>query len=444
MHLDTRLDLAKLLDEGRWTAYQKWLVLLTAVAIIFDGIDNQILGIAVPTLMREWDVPRAAFAPVTSLGYVGMMIGGAVAGVVGDRIGRRTALLGSMALFGLMTLSIAWVDSPSSLGWLRLFAGVGLGGAMPNAAALAAEYVPRSRRPVAVTLAIVCMPLGAMFAGLLGTYLLPVIGWRMLFIYGGVVPIVAAVVLSRILPESPRFLARHERRWPELVVVLRRMGHEAPPQAAFVDTSEGTAAGKVSIGTLFGGEMRRDTIALWMSFFSCLLSVYIGFAWLTALLAGAGFDQATASGGITAFNLGGVVGALLGSVAITRVGSRVAMLTMAGGAVAGAVVLSSMTISPTGSLLALFAMLTLTGGLINAVQTTMYALAAHVYPSTVRATGVGSAVSFGRTGAILSGYVGTWAIDLGGSRAYFGLIAVAMTVCLLALAGVRRHVPRKA
>ena len=87
-------------------------------------------------------------------------------------------------------------------------------------------------------------------------------------------------------------------------------------------------------------------------------------------------------------------------------------------------------------------MLTLTGGLINAVQTTMYALAAHVYPSSARATGVGAAASVGRVGAILSGYVGAAAIDYGGSASYFSVIAAAMGATFVALAVVRRHVPR--
>ena len=86
-------------------------------------------------------------------------------------------------------------------------------------------------------------------------------------------------------------------------------------------------------------------------------------------------------------------------------------------------------------------MLALTGGLVNAVQTTMYALATHVYPSSVRATGAGVAVAIGRLGAILSGYAGTWAIEYRGSHSYFGLMAATMCVCFVALATVRRHVP---
>jgi AAHS family 4-hydroxybenzoate transporter-like MFS transporter len=425
---ETSLDVGHVLDSGSWGGYQKWLVALVALTIVFDGIDNQLLGIVIPTVMREWDVQRSAFASVISLGYVGMMIGGAVAGVVGDRVGRRTALLGSMVVFGVMTVVAPLADNTTTLGILRLLAGLGLGGAMPNAAALAAEYVPARRRPIAVTVTIVCVPLGGTLAGLLGIRLLPVLGWEALFVIGGLVPVVAAVALRWLLPESPRFLARHESRWPELEAVLRRMGHQVAPGTRFVDLTDRTV-GKATVSTLFTPEYQRDTIALWCAFFSCLLAVYLGFSWLTSLLTSAGFDPATANSGITAFNLGGVVGALVGGVAIARFGSRAAMLTM--------------TISPSVALFPIMAMLTLTGSMINGVQTTMYALAAHVYPSAVRSTGVGTAVAFGRSGAVLTGYVGTWAIGLGGTTAFFGVVAGMMVLAFAALASVRKHVPAR-
>jgi len=433
------LDVGNLLDAGRWGAYQQWLVFLTAITIVFDGIDNQLLGIVIPTIMREWSVPRSAFAPIVSLGYAGMMFGGAIAGISGDRFGRRVALLGSVLVFGTMTIGAAFVSGVPALAVLRFLAGIGLGGAMPNAAALAAEYVPVRRRPLAVTVTIVCVPLGATIAGLLGIRILPVIGWRQLFVLGGVVPLVAAAILFRLLPESPRFLARHPGRWPELVGLLRRMGHPVSPGASFAQTKR--AITRVPMAALLQPEFRRDTLALWGSFFSCLLAVYMGFSWLTSLLTGAGFSPTLASTGITAFNLGGVVGAIGGGLAITRFGSRVSMLSMTAGAIAGAVTLAFMTITVGTSVITLLALLTLTGGLINAVQTTMFALAAHVYPTDIRATGVGTAVSLGRTGAIVSGYAGAWALEYRGSHSFFAVIALAMCVAFTALALVRRHVP---
>jgi AAHS family 4-hydroxybenzoate transporter-like MFS transporter len=207
----------------------------------------------------------------------------------------------------------------------------------------------------------------------------------------------------------------------------------------FVDATEKPIA-RVSARELLIPEYRRDTLALCASFFFCLLSVYIGISWVPSMLVGAGFDVGTASYGLTAFNFGGVVGAILGAVVIMRLGSRVTMLVMAAGAIAGAAALAFMTIGPQSEV-AVLAMLAWTGGLINAVQTTMYALAAHVYPTAVRATGVGTAVAFGRIGGVLSPSVGSWALESGGSSRYFGLIAVTMVMAFAALAAIRRHIP---
>jgi AAHS family 4-hydroxybenzoate transporter-like MFS transporter len=170
----------------------------------------------------------------------------------------------------------------------------------------------------------------------------------------------------------------------------------------------------------------------------------MGTNWVPSMLRdSAGFDVGTASYGLTAFNVGGVVGAIIGAMIIMRVGSRISMLTMSAGAIAGAVVLTIMPIGPQNTF-SVFAMLAWTGGLINAVQTTMYALAAHVYPTSIRATGVGTAVGFGRIGGVLSPTLGQWALDSGGASGYFRIIAITMSAAFVALAGVKRHIPRVA
>src|SRR3954471_4335361 len=96
-------------EDGPWTRYQKWLVCMTAITVVFDGMDNQLLGITIPALIADWHITRAAFAPVVSLGLVGMMVGGALAGFWGDRVGRRVALLASIAVFGVCTFAVALV-----------------------------------------------------------------------------------------------------------------------------------------------------------------------------------------------------------------------------------------------------------------------------------------------------------------------------------------------
>jgi MFS transporter, AAHS family, 4-hydroxybenzoate transporter len=435
----TTVDVGSALDDGRWSFYQKMLVVATALCIIFDGLDNQVLSGAVPVMMRDWNLPRAALTPALTAGFVGMVTGSFIGGYIGDRFGRRIALLGSLTAFGLLTLAVATAANPFMLATFRFFTGLGLGGAMPNAASLASEYVPTRQRPFAVTLTIVCIPLGGSLAGLVGGAILPGFGWRTLFVICGVIPLALALFLLKVLPESPRFLARHKERWPQLAALLRRLGHDVPADAVFVDATE-KAATRTSVAELFTPNYLRDTLALCGSFFFCLTTVYIGTNWVPQMLTSNRFDVGTASYGLTAFNVGGVIGAIVGAMVIMRLGSRLSMLTMAGGAIAGAVVLAFMPIGPSATV-AVFAMLAWTGGLINAVQTTMYALAAHVYPTSIRSTGVGTAVGVGRIGSVFSPALGQWALDSGGASSYFGLIAGTMTVAFIALAAVKRHIP---
>ena len=437
---DVTVDVAAVLDEGRWSLYQKVLVASAALTIIFDGLDNQLLGAAIPALMREWALPRSAFASVLAAALFGMVFGGFVGGYLGDRVGRRTALLASVISFGALTVLVSFANDVRTMTVLRFLAGLGLGGAMPNAAALASEYVPLRRRPFAVTLTIVCIPVGGTLAGFTGALVLPAYGWRTLFLIGGSLPLVLAAVLWNVLPESPRYLARQRARWPELAALLKRLGHEVSAGAVFVDSHE-RAVERASVRSLFVPEFRRDTLALCAAFFFCLLSVYTGTNWVPSLLTSAGFAVATANYGLTAFNLGGVVGAILGAIVFSRLGSRATMLAMTVGAIAGCLVLGSAAVGDRSTLTVL-ALLAWTGGLINAVQTTMYALAAHVYPAGIRATGVGTAVAFGRIGGATSPYAGAWALESGPSRMFI-LIAGTLSVVFVALASVRQHIPRQ-
>src|SRR5213596_3421312 len=233
------IDVGNVIDEGRWTTYEKLLILGTALTIVLDGVDNQLLGNAIPSLMKEWSLSRGAFSTVLALSPLGMMFGGALGGMLGDRIGRRAALLSSVLSFAVLTLAVSMVNGLFLLGVFRFLAGFGLGGAMPNAAALASEYVPRRQRPFAVTLTIVCIPLGGTLAAVLSARVLPAYGWRTLFVLGGIIPIALAILLFKVLPESPRYLASRRERWPELIALLRRLGHDTPADANVVEAGAG-------------------------------------------------------------------------------------------------------------------------------------------------------------------------------------------------------------
>jgi AAHS family 4-hydroxybenzoate transporter-like MFS transporter len=432
------IDVGKSIDEGPWTSFQKLGVLLAALSIVLDGFDGQLIGYAIPVIIQEWGASREDFVPVVMAGLVGMGVGSAIAGYVCDRFGRRPAIIGSVLLFGVATSSIGFSENLATIALLRFLAGLGIGGALPTCTTLSAELTPVRRRTLAITGTIVCVPLGGMLAGLYAGYILPVFGWRVLFWLGGALPALVSIVLMVFLPESPRFLVRRQERWGELRGLLQRMSRPASGNAVFVDVAEQNLEHKAGVRALFQGDRVRDTLALWVAFFLSLFSVYTAFSWLPTMLASERLNIAIQTGGLTAYNLGGVLGALLCAVGITRFGSRGPIaLACAGGALSAFVLQNT----PTGDTTLLILGLGLHGLFVNGAQSTMFVLCAHVYPTNVRATGTAAAMAFGRLGAILSAYAGAAIITAGGAEAYFGMLGIAMTGVLIALMVVRNHIP---
>jgi MFS transporter, AAHS family, 4-hydroxybenzoate transporter len=212
-----------------------------------------------------------------------------------------------------------------------------------------------------------------------------------------------------------------------------------PPGANFVEASRGhTSKPRSSMRELFVPEFRRDTLGLFGSFFFCLLVNYVGILLLVATLTGAGFTQGAASNALGWWNIGGVVGAIIGALVIQRFGSRITMLGLSAIAIASAFIVAGMPMDPQSiSLLLMFVVL---GGTLNAVQTTMYALAANVYPTDIRGTGIGTAVAVGRIGNVLASYTGNFALDTGGPPAYFASFGIGMVVVFMCLAIIGRHI----
>jgi AAHS family 4-hydroxybenzoate transporter-like MFS transporter len=331
----------------------------------------------------------------------------------------------------------------------RFITGLGAGGALPNAAALAAEFAPLRSRAIAVKLTIVCVPLGGMLGGVLAARVLPAFGWRALYGIGGGAPLLLALGLALALPESPRFLARRPEKWPTLEVLLNRMGFTIAPDTRFEDRAETGRPLRVSFAasmrTLFSPDLARDTAGLWIAFFSCLGSIYLVFGWLPSLLSARGllsaqgFDAAAASSGLAVYNFGGVGGVLVLTAVLSARGSRGPLLiaSLATAASAGALLLVPKGAAGEGWLIAGLAV---NGFLANAVQTALYALAAHVYPTAVRSSGVACASAVGRVGGLLSSLSGA-AIIQQGVAPFWGTLAIAMVFTFAGLAWMRHHIP---
>lgn len=439
------VDIGRAIDDGRWTGYQKLVLLLVGSAIIFDGFDNQSLGLAAPAIIKDWGISKEMLAPILAIGQMGMMAGTAFGGMLGDRIGRKVALIGSVLIFGIATILMSLAPDVTTLGILRVIAGLGLGGALPNAAALVSEYTPARNRSLAVTASIVCVPLGGVIGGLIAARLLPATGWQSLFALAGGIPIFVAILLYVALPESARFMLARQGDTPRLRATLKRAGLSVPENARLIDSTSGSEnGGKTSTRDLVSSEYRGDTFALWGAFGFCLLAIYAGFSWLPTMLSDAGYDLSLSSTGLMAFNLGGVIAALGSAWLIGYSGSRKPMVAMAIGGLVTAIALFLFPLTPAQPVIIMILALGLLGGFVNGVQTTLYALAAHIYPVGIRASGVGAASSIGRIGAISSSFIGAAMLTALGSAGFYALMILAMGVTTVALMLIRRHSARTA
>lgn len=433
------LDIGRIIDDGPWTTMQKVVVFLAALSIVADGFDGQLIGFAIPHIIKEWGVTRGDFAPVVAWGLVGMGIGSACAGLFADRYGRRRAIIGSVVLFSIATCAIGFASSLGEIAVLRFIAGLGIGGALPTSTTMTAEFTPLRSRTLAVTATIVCVPVGGMLAGLFASYVIPDFGWRGLFKLGGLIPLALGAVLLFRLPESPRFLAHHHGRWPELTGLLGRMSRPVPADASFFDSREQDVAEDAGIRALFQGGRARDTFALWIACFGCLLAVYSAFSWLPTMLASEGLAANVAGAGLTAYNIGGALGALLCAAAITRFGSRWPLALFCTGGALSAFWL--MGLNPKENTDLLIFGVGVHGLFVMTVQCIIYSLCANVYPTNVRATGTAATLAIGRIGAILSAFAGAAVITSGGASGYFSMLGGAMVVVLLGLWAVGKQIP---
>jgi AAHS family 4-hydroxybenzoate transporter-like MFS transporter len=204
------------------------------------------------------------------------------------------------------------------------------------------------------------------------------------------------------------------------------------PETASV-TTEG-------IGALLRPPFRRDTLSLWSAFCFCLISIYFVFNWLPSMLTTLGMGPAASSNGLAIYNFGGIIGSLLLGVWINRQGSKVPLRFACAGSILSAVWLASHLVTPGGGTPLLTFQLGVHGFFTNAVQTSLYALSAHLYPTRLRARGVASASAFGRAGAMLSAFLGGRAL-LGTGSAYFLILVVTLSGVALSLQFLRNHIP---
>ena len=433
------LEIGKLIDTASLGGTHWRIALLALAAIVLDGYDLQILGFAAPALMQEWGITRADLAPIFAAGMVGVAIGGLLVGPQGDVWGRKRAIILSVIFFGLTTLACAYATSPAGLLVLRLLAGIGLGGALTNATALVVETAPMRWRSLLTMATMVGVPVGGVIGGEVSARLIPAQGWESVFVVGGVVPLALAVALALWMPESARFLLRANRPGAEVARAVNALIGEERFRPEDPLWLEEPAARKASFKDLFGTTLRRDTLGVWTIFLTNLFGMFCFLNWLPTVLASLGHDLATSSRMLGAYNLGGIAGTVLAAWLIGYIGSRRVLAGVAAGGVLAALLMGQADLSLPATALALCVF---SGICLNAMQVGAYLLSAHVYPTTVRATGVGSAVAVGRIGALASSFAGAIVgTGAGGASLLFGIVAFSMLLVLGGVMLVRNHVP---
>ena len=440
------LDVRQLIDTQPFGRYQLLVAGLCAAIVFIDGFDAQVMGFVAPALGAELHIARVTLGTVISSGTFGMMVGALVFGPVADRYGRKPVLVTCALTFGVGSLLTATAASVAELTAFRAFTGFGMGGAMPNAIALTFEYMPKRSRNSAVMTMFCGFALGSACAGWVAAAVVRELGWQAVFLVGGSIPLLLAVLLVAILPESIRFLVVKGDRQKKVYEYLSRIAPGALPDAQRTSASDALRAStykviagelddelaSFSVQQLFADGRGRVTLLLWTMFFMNLLNLWFLNNWLPTIMNDAGLAVSTASLVASLFQIGGVVGSLL---LAGLWGRRLSFGLLASTYLAAAVLI--LLIGVAGTSIPLLAIAVCASGVgVVGGQTASNALAADFYPTPLRSTGVGWALGIGRVGSILGPILGGVLLSYAGGarRVFWAAAAPALVAGCAALA----------
>ncbi|AQH03138.1 4-hydroxybenzoate transporter [Burkholderia sp. KK1] len=424
------LDVQDFIDKQKFSRYQ-WLILALCFLIVAaDGFDTAAAGFVAPALAKEWGLNWVQLGPVLSAALVGSVVGALVAGPLADRIGRKRVLVGSVVIFGALSLASLQASSIEALTLFRLGCGIGLGAAMPNATTMISEYVPAKHRGLLVNVMFCGFTIGASAGGFAAALLIPEFGWKSVFFAGGVVPLLLAVLLLVYLPESVRFMVA--KSWPAARIneVLSRISG-APLSASRFKLHEGAEATKhTPVALILSKRYRMGTLLLWLTYFMGLLVYFLLTSWLPTLLKDSGMTLKQASLITALFPLGGGIGSIVCGYAMDRVNAhRVVAVAYA---LTGCFLWSIGQLS--GEMLSIGVLIFIAGTCLSGAQVSMPVLAAAFYPTNGRASGIAWMLGTGRIGGIVGSMAGANLLQAGlGVGAIIGMLAVPSFIAACAL-----------
>ena len=426
----TPVLVGELIDSLPLTGLQVRIIVLCALVLLLDGYDIQVMALAVPSISELWGRAPASFGWALSAALMGMGVGAGIVAPFGDRFGRRPLMVAGLLLAAASTLGTALSTSLSDFVVWRFATGVGIAASLANATTLTSEYMP-ARRRIWLTCVMYCnVALGAFLAGFLAPALLRLGDWRGLFVFGGAATLAIAAVVFAAVPESLKFLIARRPGHPRIGRIVRRLA--AGVEAAALEL-EPESAQKRTLADLLGAAYRGRTLMLWTLYVLNVFVIYMLTSWLPTLLRASHWPRDEALVGSVLFQLGGVGGSIALSLLVDT--GRVRAALMLGFGICAAA-LAGLVVTP--SSFATWAPLLLAVGVgVSGAQCIIVALAAAFYPLSIRATGVGWAVTMGRLGAVAAPLIGGVIIARLAPVESIGVLILPALLCVLGAVWVR-------
>jgi MFS family permease len=346
---------------------------------MLDGMDVLIISYAAPTIAKAWSISPANLGIVFSSGLVGMTVGAIFLAPFADRIGRKSTMLIAGLLMATCIYSTSFATDINVLMIFRFISGLGIGAMMATTAALTAENSPTSTRNFWVSTVVAGYPVGAVLSGLVAATVIKTSGWEHLFELAGYATFLSLPLVGLFIKES------------------------------FAPSKQGDTKPRVKI--LVQEPYRISTFQLWTALFLAFATLYFMLNWIPKLATNAGLSLSAAIYAGTVFNLGAIVGIPMQGYCSSRFGLKKTIGTI--------LIFTALTMLSFGFfvnspyVLVIFFLMGfgVQGGFVG-----LYAVAASMYPTYIRTTGVGWAIGAGRLGGIigpiLGGLLVAWGLDM--------------------------------
>jgi AAHS family 4-hydroxybenzoate transporter-like MFS transporter len=440
------VDVHPLIESQKAGRFWVSLLAVTWSVAFLDGFDLQIISFAGRYIKEDFSLSNTQLGTLGTLGVVGTLLGAIAVSYLGDRVGRRPAILTAVAGFGVFMILFALAENYTQLMILRVVAGVFIGGALPPIWALVTEFAPTRLRSTSVVIVMIGYSLGTAAGGPISNALIPDLGWESVFVVGGIASVLVLVFVALWLPESIKFLVQKDIAPHRIAPVLRRLrpGITVPQDAVFragVDAPDRT---KFTPASLFrGGRLAIITPLIWLSYLSSATIVFYLTFWGPILNEELGFSVSAAALLAAGGSVAGAIGQIIAGRFIDRRGAgTIAVLPLL--AIPALLVIAFVHIGPA----AYIVVLTLAHMLIVGGHGGIISITGIFYRPAIRSSGGGWATSVSKLGAMLGPWLAGVLLDGGmdarGTFFVFAFFPVAMVIAMTVLGRIQRGLPATA